>query len=375
MVFERRGKKNPWFAAWNNPVTGKRESKSFATKKEAQAHDSLMQHKCKYEPEFFKKKEAEKKGKRPRKEDDSLEAVYHKYLQVKQFSVQSLSWQLNAMRIPLEKLGRKRIKAITTQDIGNLLIAWKSLDARAAGGKQSLGRKISHQTVDNHYRVFKAVMNWAYEMGLLEMTPRYPKLGAVHYQEREVPTMDELDRIYKNAAPHIQRIIALGIYSGARVGQSELYKLTWDAFDMERKQFVLTSAKKNPGMPVRVIPIRDDMLALIQKWKEEDEAQGVKHVIHYRGEPVKSVKIGWTAACRRAGITRNLVPYSLRHGFGTEACEAGVGQDALTGIMGHSDIATTMKFYVRAREERKRAAVNSLPALSVLRQETMSAAG
>jgi integrase len=48
------------------------------------------------------------------------------------------------------------------------------------------------------------------------------------------PIVSELNALLRVAAPHIQRVILLGIYTGARIGPSELFSLKWDDVDLTR---------------------------------------------------------------------------------------------------------------------------------------------
>ncbi|WP_304736533.1 hypothetical protein [uncultured Desulfovibrio sp.] len=58
-VRERKGRASPWQCYWNNPLTGKRECANFATRQEAEKHDSLIKHRIKFERESFQGEEKE----------------------------------------------------------------------------------------------------------------------------------------------------------------------------------------------------------------------------------------------------------------------------------------------------------------------------
>ena len=65
---------------WKNPITGKQEAKSFATKEEAEKENSLILHRLKYERESFRPVEEPTKSDNP-----TFEQVYLVYLQEKRF--------------------------------------------------------------------------------------------------------------------------------------------------------------------------------------------------------------------------------------------------------------------------------------------------
>jgi site-specific recombinase XerD len=57
-------------------------------------------------------------------------------------------------------------------------------------------------------------------------------------------------------------------------------------------------------------------------------------VIHKNGQHVKSLKKAWRIAKQKAGITRRLRLYDLRHDFVTTALEFGVDIKVLAEIVG-----------------------------------------
>ena len=55
----------------------------------------------------------------------------------------------------------------------------------------------------------------------------------------------------------------------------------------------------------------------------------------FRGKPVKSIKKSFNLAVRRAGLPREVTPYSLRHTMATELRKRKVPEWELKGIIGH----------------------------------------
>ena len=66
---------------------------------------------------------------------------------------------------------------------------------------------------------------------------------------------------------------------------------------------------------------------------------------------------------RRAGITRRIRPYDLRHAFATEALAGGADIGTVATIMGHADKTMILSTYQHVREEQKRQVVAALPRL------------
>jgi len=63
---------------------------------------------------------------------------------------------------------------------------------------------------------------------------------------------------------------------------------------------------------------------------------------------------------RRAGLSRNVRPHQLRHGFATNVAAAGATLDEIRELLGHAFI-TTSQIYLQPSPERLRAAVERVP--------------
>ena len=76
------------------------------------------------------------------------------------------------------------------------------------------------------------------------------------------------------------------------------------------------------------------------------------------GKPLTTVKTGFVAACRRAGIA-GLRFHDLRHTFGSRLVEKGADIETVRSLLGHASIAVTQR-YVHSTDERRRTAVGKL---------------
>ena len=342
----REGRASPWQCYWNNPFTGKRESESFNTEEDAKKHDSLVKHRLRFERESFRKEDTEQvEGSCGL----TLEACYLQYLKQKKFSKKSLQWQMDSMRTPLQKIGSKPINAVGFDD----LVAIKS-ELEKQGVKPV--------TVRGRFSVLRTVLRWCMDNGFCEPI-RFPKLPPARYEKFVPPTPEELSTIMHAASPHIVRVIVLGAQFGVRVGPSELLKLTWKDVDFSRKVLRVHGAMKNLDVPWREVPIREDNLYFFEEWKREDALNGVEYVVHYRGKPVASIKTAWRMTLARAGITRRIRPYDLRHAFATELLSENVDVGTVAELMGHSSPSMLWKHYQHIMNKQKTAAMQALPAL------------
>lgn len=354
MAIRFRQQRRHWEVYWRNPYTGRVQSAIFAEQAEAVRHDAWIKFKLKHEKEYFLPTEQDKQ----KTADDSLEAVYYLYLKEKQFTEKSLHWQLPAMNLPLQLIGRKRVSAITTADLSNVLA-------------KHLASDIKIVTARDRMRVLFTVLRWAKKRGMLERLPDFPELPQAYYKPIDIPTQEEVQAMLDHAPLHLQRIILIAVTTGIRVGPSELFKLRWQDVDLRRSVIRIQAARKNPKEPVREVPIRDDMQTLFRLWHEEDAMSGIEHVCHWKGKPVSCIKTAWTNCLRAAGIDRALTPYSLRHLFATSAIAAGADIGTVAKIMGHASPDMVLEHYQHVLTKQKKAAVEALPALSLYGQICM----
>lgn len=339
----REGRASPWQCYWNNPLTGKRECANFATKQEAEKHDSLVKHRIRFDRESFQMEEMETRE----KTDLTLEACYLEYLKEKKFTKKGLEWQMDAMRLPLKNIGQKSISAISRADLEGIKEKFQAQPVKSA-------------TVRGRLSVLRTVMRWCLSKGYIDRVD-FPPLPPAYYERFIPPTPEELSAIMRHAAPHIVRVIVVGSQCGVRVGPSELLHLKWEDVDLIRGVLRVHGARKNPNAPWREVPIRESLLPIFEEWKAEDEAAGQEYLIHHKGQPVGKINKAWSQTLRRAGITRRIRPYDLRHAFATGLIAGGTDIGTVAKLMGHSGPAMLLTHYQHVMDTQKRAAVEALP--------------
>lgn len=342
-IRKREGRAKPWQCYWNNPYTNKRESESFETKEEALKQDSLIKHRLKFERESFRPEEKEQQE----KTECTLEQVYVAYLREKQFSKHDLAAQVSGMRFILSELGKQPLSAITFPILNNLL------------AKMSVS-KLKTVTVRKRMAYLRTVLRWAAEKGLHEMS-RFPRLPLGEYERFIPPTPEEIAKIMEVAPPHIQRVVIIGSQFGARVGPSELFALKWQDVDLIQGIIRIHGAQKNRKAPWREVPIRESLIPILTEWAIADREKGIEFLIHYHGKRVGMIRSAWKVTLEKAGITRRIRPYDLRHAFATELIAAGTDIGTVAKLMGHSTPTMVLSHYQYVMDKQKRAAVESLP--------------
>lgn len=225
--------------------------------------------------------------------------------------------------------------------------------------RATTGRKMT--TIHRELSIIRAILRWA-------MSRR--RIAANGMDGYRMPTRDdtiiapptsaELAALYQHAAPHLRRALLLAFFTGMRPGGSELFALRWDHVDMISGSIFVESAKKG-GMRSRVVPIATALAEQMQQWIAQDKKLGpLGWVVHYKGQQVGSIKTAWTRAKDRAGITRKLRPYDLRHMCATQMLAAGADLKSVSEILGHASPDLTLKTYQHTMTAQRIAAVAAL---------------
>lgn len=351
MAIEHRpNRAKPYRVYWRNPYTQKQHCVSFATEKEAKEHDSLVKHKLKFDRESFRPfpvEEAKQGG-------TLVHEIVALYLGSRPITSRSnLRETLLHLKSVIAMFGDREVSTLTKQDI----MHYMQQETQA-------GRKPS--TAHRRLAILRAAIEWAHTQGVVESNPLLGIKVPKGKPERFVPpSYNEFAAILAVAPPHMRRALLLSVSLGVRVGETELLSLRWADTDLARGIIRVWSSAKNPNRPYRDVPIRVDLLEEMQKWEKEDLVKYSKTlpetIVHYKGKKVKAIKTSWKHCKEKAGITRRLRLYDLRHAYATFALNAGADINAVAANMGHSDPAMILRHYQFVSEEIKRQAVEALP--------------
>lgn len=149
----------------------------------------------------------------------------------------------------------------------------------------------------------------------------------------------------------------LALHTAARA--SAILRLGWTRADLERRRIGYGEGVGNKRR-VRAIPISDGLLEALLA------ARGLAqsgHVVEFAGKPVASVRTGFEAACRRAGLA-GVTPHVLRHTAATWMAQDGVPMWDVAGFLGTTlDVATRM--YAKHSPEHLRRAASAIGRLGV----------
>jgi integrase len=154
-------------------------------------------------------------------------------------------------------------------------------------------------------------------------------------------------------APEWQRMLTVVLGTGLR--RSELTALCPRLLVKDRAlargtDFIHIPAAIAKNGKERFVPVRLEVLAALKQQLAEGEWEsrpGALFWPYHFATPSERIR----EAARAVGIKPAITLHDLRRTFGTRCAEAGIPPVHLKDIMGHSDLKTTMSFYVHVGDD------------------------
>jgi len=161
------------------------------------------------------------------------------------------------------------------------------------------------------------------------------------------------------AAPdHLAWAMTVAYNTGMRPGPSELFAARWEHVDWEGRRIHIYATKTKTW---RWQYFLEDFYQALKKRYEsyqrkcriiaEKKSGGKKireiapYICTYRGQPITSLKVSLAEAVGRAGITRHVRLYDIRHLYITHALAGGAPIGELAERVGHVDPTMIVKIY------------------------------
>ena len=223
--------------------------------------------------------------------------------------------------------------------------------ARSIGGIKGINKV----TTNRYMSYMKILFNFARKRGYITVNPlaEWQKKGE---QPRRLQlAIEDLDKIYKAAAPHLQWIIKCGINLGLRPGPSELFSLMWSDINWADQSVTVRSAKTKRE---RVVYCSD---LFMEDLKRMHQRATTPFVCEYRGRPIRKVRNAWRSALRRGKVGHTAVLYELRHLYATTLLCSGVDWRAVSELLGHQSAKMTLDTYAHCLPGAKRRAAGLVP--------------
>lgn len=256
-------------------------------------------------------------------------------------------------------LGHRRLSSIRRSDVSHLLTT-------------AVKKGLSPSTVKKIRGCISRPYNWA--INQLGMSLTSPTQGLVFrydskktkQKEIRIITDDEARRFFDAATGtkyenYYKLLFATGLRPSEALGL-QITDIKQDHIEIRRGVTIRGISDLKTNRARRDIPMTDEIRAIVK-----DQINRVQLTTRERwlfpttvGQPdMSAIMSAFHKVRRRTGsvgkrsdhFTAMTPPvdftlYDFRHTFATRMAEAGVSEQALTSIMGHSDISTTLKYYV-----------------------------
>lgn len=246
---------------------------------------------------------------------------------------------------------RDRLKVLlpffSTTEIGGIT---KGLIRRYREKRHS-EKQLTETTVNRDIECLRHLLYWAVDEGILPANPiARIRLERERRKKKPVLSFTEEAQLLAAAAPHLRDISSFALDTGMRRG--EILHQLWEDVDFERRLLSVTHSKTPEG-EAREIPLTERAFSLLFSRRKDSGL-----IFTFEGKLIGSLKTGWKAAIRRAGI-RYIKFHYLRHTFNTRLLELGVSREVRMALLGHT-FGDTHESYEHVELPLKREAIRKL---------------
>lgn len=240
---------------------------------------------------------------------------------------------------------------------------------------------ISPRTFNAHVKHLQSTFKALRLAGSVEVNPfDHIRRKEAATESRRSLTADELTTIFDKAEGDLRYLVALGIFTGMRLG--DCVNLRWDEIDLEAGIITHIPAKtrrkgKTLRVPIHAMlkPILSDLQnkrrgkflfpKLVETYLRDASAISKMFTTFLRDKcEIKTNETAKSVGTQRKNAVARVGFHSLRHSFVSLCAAEGVPQVALQELVGHGSPAMTA-IYSHAGDEQKKAAVAVLPSFGI----------
>jgi integrase len=231
-------------------------------------------------------------------------------------------------------------------------------------------RPLSVASVNRELATLRRLLRLAHEWRIIDRVPRIRLLRGEKIREFVLSHAEE-PKYLASTSGDLHDIALLMIDTGLRMG--EVLSLRWPDVKLEpadgaKYGYLTVRAQNAKNSKSRNIPLTDRVLAMLKAKGGPDSTMPVFH--RPNGARLSQT---WMNEQHRAirdqlHLTKDFVPHSLRHTFGTRLGEAGADAFTIMKLMGHSTITVSQR-YVHPSPESVELAVSRMEALNRKKRE------
>jgi integrase len=210
----------------------------------------------------------------------------------------------------------------------------------------------------NRYLTFlRAILNKAYEWGAID-SPPYVRLNRQKPYGSRYLTLEEEDALLESSHPRLKDFIAFMLDTGARL--REATTLTWRNVDLDRRPRAAVTFTKTKNGESRTIPLPRRTARILRRMKKT--AGGPNSIVFSypaartiydkygklyarRGQrvPLSNYHNLWHDVRKEVGLL-DVHMHDLRHTYAAKLVRANVPLLAVAKLLGHRQIAMTMRY-------------------------------
>lgn len=184
-------------------------------------------------------------------------------------------------------------------------------------------------TILREVGILRAALGWAKNHNLIVNKPQIPNPVKAPPGRKRWMTKAEAETLLGACVePHVKLFITLALSTCARMGA--ILEARWGQVDWERKRIDFGEGHRNKRRTI--VPIEGDAFEALEAAKRLSCSD---YIVEFRGKPLKTMKTGFAAACRRAGLS-GVTPHILRHTGASWAVEAGIPDEEVGRMLGIS---------------------------------------
>jgi len=191
----------------------------------------------------------------------------------------------------------------------------------------ALARSASNGTVLREVGVLRAAGAWAKSHRLIKDFPDLPNPCKAPLPRSRWLTKEEAGRLIRACTePHVRLFVTLACMTVARSGA--ILEARWSQVDWDRLRLDYGTGHGNKRRAI--VPLNEEAVKALSAARE---MACTTYIVEWRGERVTSVRTGFAAACRRAGL-EGVTPHILRHSGASWMVEAGVPDEEVARMLG-----------------------------------------
>jgi integrase len=139
---------------------------------------------------------------------------------------------------------------------------------------------------------------------------------------------------------HLKPMVLVALNTGLRRG--ELFSLRWADVNLGGKMLTVVAASAKSGHTRRV-PLNTEALAVLTAWRDRHRDSVGLVFAGAGGERLNNINRSWRGVVKGAKLT-DFKFHDLRHTFASKLVQAGVDLNTVRELLGHSEIAMTLRY-------------------------------